>query len=89
MWEPEIHGEDRAAECWQGAMQKQDTRAYGCQSVKPLDRAKKKYAYPCTTCKGDANIGFSAWRSSEKRGYLIKPSERLCRGCAKKRGMTW
>ena len=53
------------------------------------ERAKKKYAYPCTTCKGDANIGFSGWRTSGKRGYQIKPSERLCRGCVKKRGLSW
>lgn len=53
------------------------------------NRRAKKHAFPCTNCKGDATIGFSSWRSSEKRGYLIKPSERLCRGCAKKRGMTW
>lgn len=46
----------------------------------------KQPEYPCTDCGGDAEVGFSDWRSREK-GQVVGKDERLCMCCAKKRGI--
>jgi len=47
--------------------------------------------YVCTACGGDATI---AWHNSTKKnkkffGIVLKPSERLCLSCGKKRGIIF
>lgn len=53
------------------------------------ERTKAKFAYPCTECNGDAMLGFSNFRKSNRKKPLIGKDERLCRKCARKRGLTW
>lgn len=47
------------------------------------------YEYPCTECKGNAYVGYSHWRRSDRKKPFIKKGERLCLSCAKKRGVTF
>lgn len=43
------------------------------------------YEYPCTECKGDAFIGYTAKKKGDWGG-LVQPGERLCTRCFQKRG---
>ena len=47
--------------------------------------------YPCTQCGGDAYI---AWANDKKKnidcfGAILKPGERLCLTCGRKRGVNF
>lgn len=57
----------------------------------------KEGKYPCTECKGDAFIAYAhgTYKSGKKKGQpkkgsdwggLVKPDERLCTSCFRKRG---
>lgn len=48
---------------------------------------EKKPEYPCTSCNGDAFIGYSCGKKRKSDwGGLVKPGERLCTRCFKERG---
>ena len=47
--------------------------------------AKPVYEYPCTECGDDAYVAVGrSW--TDDGGEIVKKGERLCGGCAAKRG---
>lgn len=58
-------------------------------SEKPKSSTKPTYPsctqYPCTECAGDAYIGYIGKRIGDWGGK-VKPGERLCSRCFRKRG---
>ena len=49
---------------------------------------KKGEEYPCTECGGDAFIAYSAKKNGDWGG-LVKPGERICLPCGKRRGINF
>lgn len=59
------------------------------KQLPPIKTISANILHVCTVCGGDATI---AWHNRTKKdqdyfGGIIKPGERLCMGCGKKRGV--